>query len=344
MVELDLIINKTMEYLQFPSVVGNEKPFLDKLEKDFKSLQLTTKLYPGLLAVQGKKPNSAIVSAHIDRHGLIANGKGELEYAAYRVKNETAKVVINPKDKMWEKIVARFNHQKVYAYDAKTGEKLGAGTINKCCVCSIRNNFVFEVPELSQLTEGTPVSFSTNCNDASHTIDGQLDNVVSAALGFTLFKFGFEGTLLLTKGEEIGESWKHIYDYFKDNKTETKKLFVLDTSPFQLDESVDMNAVILRNRDNNAHFESVLTETIKEKCEALKIPFLVKDEYILSNAKTTNIGNTELGHLISKSNNQISGTTVQIATMGYHSNHEIANYEAIQNVFKILSETLIPTP
>ncbi|MFD2917221.1 hypothetical protein [Psychroserpens luteus] len=341
MTKTDLIIKKTLEYLKYPSVVGYEQPFINKLEKDFKSLQLSTQRHSGLLSVKGNLPNSNIVSVHIDRHGLISNGKGELEYAAYRVKSQNTNSEIEPNKKMWEKIASRFENEKVYAYEPTTGKNIGSGRVEKCYICPVRNNFVFQVEELVHLKSGIPVSFSSHCGNSKKSIEGQLDNVINAALGFALFKFGFQGTLLLTEGEEIGESWSHIYNYFLDQKIETSRLIVLDTSPFEDDKSINMNSVILRSRDNNSEFEPVLTQTIREKCASLNIPFLVKDEYLTNSKKTTNIGNTELGHLISNSKNKISGTTVQIATMGYHSNKERANYEAIHNVFRILSETLI---
>jgi len=242
---------------------------------------------------------------------------------------------------MWEKISSRFDNETVYAYEPTTGKNIGIGKINTSYLCPIRNNFIFCSDELSHLHRDIPVSFSPHCQNDLSSIEGQLDNAVNVALGFALFKFGFQGTLLLTEGEEIGESWKHIYTYFLEQQLETKRLFVLDTSPFEEDKSIDMNSVILRNKDSNSDFDPVLTQTIKENCAILKIPFLVKDEYLINSKKTENLGSTELGHLISKSKNKISGTTVQIATMGYHSNREKANYEAIQNVFRILSQILI---
>ena len=73
----ELIINKTLEYLRVPAVVGHEQLFMDYLEKDFKALNLTTDKYNRLLAVHGTEPFSAILCAHIDRHGLISLGSEE---------------------------------------------------------------------------------------------------------------------------------------------------------------------------------------------------------------------------------------------------------------------------
>lgn len=340
MIEKDFIIQKTQEYLKYPSVVGYEHPFINKLIKDFTSLSLKTTYYRGLLEVKGDRPESNIVSVHIDRHGLIANGKGELEYAAYKAKITKNETEITRRKKMWEKISSRFNNEIVHAYEPTTGKNISSGKINTSYLCPERNNFIFYVEELSHLENNIPVSFSPHCLNELKSIEGQIDNVVNAALGFELFRSGFQGTLLLTQGEEIGESWKHINHYFLKKNLDTKRLFVLDTSPFEEDKSVDMNSVILRHKDNNADFDSELTRSLKEQCDNLKIPFLLKDEYLLDSKKSGNLGSTELGHLISKSKSIISGTTVQIATTGYHSNREKANYQAIENVFKLLTHTL----
>ncbi|MGJ8591740.1 MAG: hypothetical protein ACSHXF_04290 [Aquaticitalea sp.] len=58
MTNTDLIIKKTVEYLNYPSAVGYEQPFINKLEKDFKSLQLRTERHSGLLSVKENRPKT----------------------------------------------------------------------------------------------------------------------------------------------------------------------------------------------------------------------------------------------------------------------------------------------
>ncbi len=84
--DTDTAIAKTMEYLSVPAVVGHERFFLDHLENDFAALGLETCRYPGLLEVHGNDAHSAILCAHVDRHGLISLGKGEYAYAAQYIK------------------------------------------------------------------------------------------------------------------------------------------------------------------------------------------------------------------------------------------------------------------
>jgi putative aminopeptidase FrvX len=343
MTALELILKKTTEYLKIPSVVGYETFFLDYLEKDFRRLNLKTQRYKGLLLIEGSNPTSNIVSVHIDRHGLVANGIGELEYAAYQVKADKYGVDSEIKKKMWEKIASRFNGENVYAYNPITGSKIGEGTIASGYLCPVRENFIFRVKNLESLKKNTPVSFSVSCVANLKSVVGQLDNVLSVGLTYGLYKFGFQGSLLLTTEEEIGKSWEHVLDYFNEDKIETQKLFVFDTSPFDSSDNIDLNAVILRKRDNNSAFDKSLTNLILKKCEKLKIPFLLKDEYILNHSKkgdNINLGSTELGRIILESKQKINGTTVQIPTFGYHSNKETANFHAIENVFKLLNSVL----
>ena len=83
---IDLIIQKTAEYLAVPSVVGHEQVFMKFLRNDFEKLGLSVFRNDGVLEVQGKKPKEAIICAHIDRHGLISLGDDEYVYAAQYMK------------------------------------------------------------------------------------------------------------------------------------------------------------------------------------------------------------------------------------------------------------------
>ncbi len=337
---LEIILKQTRNYLAVPSVVGYEQLFLKKLREDFEALNLKVTPYEGLLCIEGDAPLSATLSAHIDRHGLIANGIGELEYAAYRVKENKYDTSSEIKKSMWLKIRDRFNGEMVYAYDPVTGEKKSRGIISSGYFCPVRENYVFNVENLKSLSENTPVSFSDLCPVEDHQISGQLDNVISVGIGYALYKNGFKGTLLLTTEEEIGRSWEHILNYYQTTKQSTQKLLVLDTSPFSKDDKIDDSSVVLRNKDNNGSFNPAFTELVKHKCQDLGIPYIVKDEFVTQKSTSKgriNLGNTELGRLITESKGNINGTTIQLPTIGYHSNKEEASFPAISNIFNLLN-------
>lgn len=333
---LDIVLNKTKDYLATPSVVGYEQVFIKKLKADFGALNLSVTAYDGLLCIEGKEPLSATLSAHIDRHGLVANGKGELEYAAYRVKENKYAISREIKKTMWQKIQDRFEGEEVYAYHPISGNKLISGRITSSYLCPVRENFVFNVEKLENLEANTPVSFSEKCPLGKEQITGQLDNVLSVAVCYALYKNGFQGRLLLTTEEEIGKSWQHILNYYKQTTQGSQKLLVLDTSPFSKEDEIDFTSVVLRNKDSNGDFNSLFTQNIKQKCKYLNIPYIVKDEF-LSKKSSKNLGSTELGRLIAESKGQLNGTTIQIPTLGYHSNHEKSSFKAIANFYNLLN-------
>ena len=82
----ETVVRKTIEYLAIPSVVGHEKIFMAHLYDDFFNLGLDVVQYDKVLEISGKQPYSNILSAHIDRHGLISMGDGTYAYAAEHIK------------------------------------------------------------------------------------------------------------------------------------------------------------------------------------------------------------------------------------------------------------------
>jgi hypothetical protein len=84
--DVEMVIAKTMEYLGVPPVVGHEQFFVNYLKKDFEAIGLTASKHEGILEIHGAKPHSAVLCAHIDRHGLISLGKGEYAYAAQYIR------------------------------------------------------------------------------------------------------------------------------------------------------------------------------------------------------------------------------------------------------------------
>ena len=60
--------------IRHPSVVGAEHSFFRVLQRELEERGAKVTWYEGLLVAQGSKPNSAMFSAHIDRHGLICTG------------------------------------------------------------------------------------------------------------------------------------------------------------------------------------------------------------------------------------------------------------------------------
>ncbi len=340
------VVHKTVEYLSVPSVVGHERHFLNYLADDFKKLGLITKRHTGVLEVRGApEPNGLIISAHIDRHGLISNGDGHYAYAAEYVKEEKYGEANTTSHKIIKAISDRFIDEKVYAYDPKTGDRLGEGTIEQCVPAVDHIDSIFTINGMRDMPIDTPIAYARGSQHDEKKLVGQIDNVVSLGIIYTLFQNGFKGTALFTCEEEIGKSWVHMRRWLKRNKVESQNLIILDTSPYREAAPVEGNMVVLRNRDKSAEFNKDLVEKIKQRATELLIPFQFKDEYFLSmGLKTEDLGSTELGRIVHHSGGRWNGATIQIPTIEYHTSYETTSRGCIESFYGLLHNILVLKP
>jgi putative aminopeptidase FrvX len=345
-IEVRNIIRKTEEYMQIPSVIGYEKPFIDYLEKDFTALGCKIERREKILHVYKDKSTPLFLSAHIDRHGIIYNGNAEFHYAAHYVKlNNYEAEFSNPKLSLLQKVSFRFNNQRVYAYNPENGFKLGQGTIYMPDYTTIGDTLIFTIEKLKNLPEGTPVSFVYDDRQEEDEIfSAQLDNAISVAAIYQLFRYGFTGNAFFTTEEEIGQSWKHLRNYLVEQNIESRNIYVLDVSPYPTNAEANEGVVILRNKDENGVFNKELVQKVKELCVTHAIPYEFKDEFIESqNAilaaegkELLKMGRTELGWLVKQSNGAWNGITIQLPTYNYHSSQETTTALAIENWFRLL--------
>ncbi len=339
---LKTVVNKTAEYLAIPSVVGHEQFFMDFLYEDFKKLGLSVFKNDGALEVQGSAPKDTIVCAHIDRHGLICLGDQEYVYAAqyireikYGENNQSSRAQV-------ESIAKRFEGEKIYAYHPDTGEVLAEGVIEACYPNMRNDDALFYVEGIPYLEQNIPLAYARQATFEGGYLKGQIDNVISIAVIYALFKNGFQGTALLTCEEEIGKSWIHIVNYLEGMRIETDRLLVLDTSPYHRQETIDLGPIILRNRDKSSFFNADLVRELKERCEKLDLFYKVKDEIMLAEGKTEEeLGSTELGRLVQNTGGRWSGATIQIPTLMYHTSNETTSASAIEHFYAFLHNILI---
>jgi hypothetical protein len=283
--------------------------------------------------------------AHIDRHGLISIGHGEYVYAAQYIKEIKYGQNNRASQKEIASITARFEGERIYAYDENTGKNLGAGIIKTCDPWLLKGDALFEVEGLDTIELGTPLAYARTARVENTYFKGQLDNAISLGIIHALFKNGFSGTALLTTEEEIGKSWTHLAAWLLENEVKTKNLVVLDTSPFADPDPIDKAMLVFRNRDMSAIFNPEMTEHFKKRAQELGIPFLMKDESLLAKGKTIEqIGSTELGRLIQGTKGQWSGATVQIPTIMYHTSNETTSIAAIRNYYSFLWNILMEQP
>jgi putative aminopeptidase FrvX len=338
--ELSKFLNILRILVREPSVVGSEDSFFRVLRRELEELGVNVQYYQGILVVQGDNPNHLILSAHVDRHGLICTGPNEFQYAAFIASNQSELTGDSVSEHMMYAVENRFQGQRVQAHLPYTGTYLGQGDITRSYICSARKNLIFELDGLDFVQPGTPVAFLDRLRVEEGYASAQLDNVLSAAILVYLFRRGFQGTALFTAQEEAGRSWRYALAWFQRQELLTQRLIVLDTSPYPSKEAAELQDLVLRRKDSNGAFAPEITEELAQTCDRLGIRYSYKDAYIeeqnQSRSKPLPLGRTELGRLVAATGGAINGTTLQIPTTGYHTSEETASLVSIAAALKLL--------
>jgi hypothetical protein len=241
-----------------PSVVGTEDSFFRVLRRELEEVDVSIERYLGSprRPRPRKNPESIVLSAHIDRHGLLCTGPNEFQYAAFIAGNQGELTGDSVSEQMMASIANRFTGQRVQAHLPYTGTYLGQGTISASSLCEARRNLLFEIQGLEFLQPGTPVSFLDRLRVSETHLSAQLDNVLSVALIIYLFRKGFTGTALFTAQEEAGKSWRYALSWLLREGLETKRLLVLDTSPYPTTEAADAQQLVLAGKGRDRFLRS----------------------------------------------------------------------------------------
>lgn len=336
-------INLLKSLVRHPAVVGAEHSFFRVIQRELEERGAKVTWYEGLLVAEGKAPKSLLLSAHIDRHGLICTGPNEFQYAAFVAGARSDLLGNSASEELMLTIADRFTNADVYAYEPWSGSYCGSGKIKNCYICEYRNNLIFEVKGLEHVVAGMPIAFRDNLRVSKDSISAQLDNVLTAAILIDMFEHGYEGTAFFTAQEEAGKSWRYLLEWFRRFGGATNHLIVVDTSPYPDKETVEAQDVVLRMKDQNASFNTNLTNKCEELCKKLNISYGFKDAFIEQRNDTLpegvekySLGSTELGRIIAASNNMIEGTTIQIPTTGYHTMDETASLQSCLEFQRLL--------
>lgn len=329
-----------------PSVVGAEHSFFRVLQRELEERGAKVTWYEGVLVAQGSNPFSTLYSAHIDRHGLICTGPNEFQFAAFVAGNRTDLLNNSVSEELMAKVTGRFIGEKVFAYEPWSGVYRGQGKITRAYICEFRNNVIFEVSGLEDVVAGTPIAFRDNLDIKNGRLEGQLDNVLSAAALVHLFSLGFQGTAFFTAQEEAGKSWRFLLEWFRRFGGSTNRLFVVDTSPFADEESANAQLLVLREKDANASFNTECTALVAKLCQANNYSYLFKDHYVESEnkkllkagEKPRSLGSTEMGRTILASNELVVGTTIQVPSTGYHTMQESVSIESVVAFIDVLDK------
>lgn len=334
--------------IRSPSVVGAEHSFFRVLQRELEERGAAVTWYEGLLVARGRRPDTVMFSAHIDRHGLVCTGPNEFQYAAFVAGSRSDLLGNSVSEELMLTIADRFEGTPVFAYQPWSGAYNGSGVISGASICEHRHNLIFEVHGLEHLVAGTPVALRDSLRIENGAFIGQLDNVLTAAILVYLFEIGFQGTAFFTAQEEAGRSWRYLLEWFRRFGGSTNQLIVLDTSPYPTAEEAGKQQVVLRRRDANAPFNKATTRQLEALCIRNGTAFSYKDEYIAAQndeltaagLKPRSLGSTEMGRIIAASKGLVDGTTLQIPTTGYHTMHEcaaIASCEAFIDLLRAVA-------
>ena len=115
--QYELFIDILKNLIRHPSVVGAEHSFFRVLQRELEERDIKVTWYEGLLVAQGKQPDSLMLSAHIDRHGLICTGPNEFQYAAFVTANRSDLLGNSVSEQLIQKVADRFNNTPVIAYE-----------------------------------------------------------------------------------------------------------------------------------------------------------------------------------------------------------------------------------
>lgn len=335
--------------IRVPSVVGAERAFFHEIRREMEELNLKVTLYEGVMEVVGNDPAAGTLCAHVDRHGLVATGPNELQYAAFVAQHRGDLRGDSVSEQMLETIANRFHGQRVYAYHPWSGMYRERGEITESHFCEARGNLVFRVDGLKGIHAGYPVAYEDRLAIEHDRLSAQLDNVISVAIIIELFRRGFQGRALFSAQEEAGRSWRYLLGYFRRLGTTDQQLLVLDTSPFPDAESVGRQELVLRNRDAGGAFATGVVAALRERCDILGITYILKDEFV--NARNLerleaglpllSLGRTELGRLVEATHGELNGATLQIPTYGYHTASETATFASVAAMLALLEDLFL---
>jgi len=136
--------------------------------------------------------------------------------------------------------------------------------------------------------------------------------------------------------------------HLEKSTTDLQNILILDTCPLDQDNLLNQGAVVLRNKDALAKFNAEMVAKIEQILINQRIPYVKIDELIIEENRLheqykqplKGLGITELGQLISHTQGKYSGASLQIPTIGYHTNQETTSISSIANIYTTLSSYL----
>lgn len=313
------LIAKAQEYLEVPSVVGFEHPFLDHLVRDFTELGADVSRFEGGLVI--KNGSGPTYLCHCDRPGLIVGEGQRVSYAAEALTGRRPERFEGESAEFVESLKAVYAGSSVYAYVPETGGRLAYGTVNSVGLDEDQTSS-FALNDMIALKAGTPLAFSGPLDRSRPGyVSGMLDNVISLACLRLAFEFGCSGTLVLTGEEELDRASERVADLVgSEAELSGRGLICLDVTEFDDAATALAGAVILRRRDRYASFDAATVSALETAAGAVGAPIIFKDSFIerendaraRRSLAMKSMGHTQIGALIAHSKGALDGASLEL--------------------------------
>ncbi|MFC1697141.1 hypothetical protein ACFL1H_02315 [Nanoarchaeota archaeon] len=309
---MEEILNFIKEGLKIPSITSKTKEFEDYITNKFTELGYNVKNQDNIIILQSKtNPNKQCFCAHLDRIGLIKTND-HYEYSSLYLKKKLKK--LDKKGKNYFNEIINWFKKGTYSFKDK--------------IYKIIDSKIDVIDQSIKFTIDSKHPFLTLNNTLKvkdNKIIGQLDNIISIAVLYDICnKENFQGTILLSNNEEIGESYKNIERIVKKLNLPKKELIVLDTSTEISDKEFEKGYIMINSKelgyDNNQELYKKITQIAKENM----IPF------------KSNIDNSfsELYQIIIHT--KLNGISVRIPRKKFHTSNETTSLKCLKNYSKLI--------
>lgn len=175
-IDIEGFLSTLQTLIREPAVVGTEDSFFRTIRRELEELDVDVSYYQGILVAKGNDPQRLILSAHIDRHGLLCTGPKEFQYAAFIAGNRGEMTGESVSEQMMNSIADRLLVLDTSPYPTRSAadaqevvlrhkDSNGAFAIGltrelaeRCKQFGIRYSFKDEIVEMLNSTRTKPLS------------------------------------------------------------------------------------------------------------------------------------------------------------------------------------------
>jgi hypothetical protein len=369
MTDISRILEICNEFLEIPSSIAYEKPFLDYLEKKAKALGYNILRREEYLVIKPAKGHSNhLFSVHTDRHGMIRNKDNQIEYLAFHLKKKlglsfTRDEICEDEKKLVEKL-------KKDGYSVLMDDKF-----LKLKKDDLNLRFIREKgPDFFDITSNKHVrdTILSYRWDNGEILKERMIQRCDFNHKKKLVTFDIENKLeeeeeIFAIKSKVRENGEYFYGQI-DNVISVAVLFYL------LENGNFKDEIIFTTKEEIGQSWKCVLDYVKKEDKKLKLvvldtsPYESFDDYpkgflvlrkgdengefdlklvkvlrdfLDSNGephvfKPSDIGKTELGRVIKHTKGKINGVTLQLPTKNYHTSYETSSVKCLKNYCNII--------